>query len=84
MILPTSARTSRVPDVQAMARWRFDIVTGLSAQPWRVAFFDDSLGSVEGARAVGMTAYQATSVAAIRGHLAALGVLTAGSGAPGV
>jgi HAD superfamily hydrolase (TIGR01509 family) len=56
---------------------------GLAAQPWRVAFFDDSLSCVQGARAVGMAAYQTTSVAAIRGHLATVGVLPAAFGALG-
>lgn len=57
---------------------------GLSADPERAVFFDDSLSCVEGARAVGMRAYQASSVAGIRGHLVALGVLPGDSHAPGV
>jgi putative hydrolase of the HAD superfamily len=48
---------------------------GLSAEPSRVVFFDDSAACVEGARDAGMLACQATSIASLRGHLEPLGVL---------
>lgn len=56
---------------------------GLSEAPGRAVFFDDNLSCVHGARAVGMRAYQTSSVAAVRSHLVALGVLPADSHTPG-
>ena len=50
---------------------------GRSAEPSRVAFFDDSAACVEGARDAGMRAYRATSIASLRGHLESLGVVGA-------
>jgi putative hydrolase of the HAD superfamily len=55
----------------------------LFEEPGRVVFFDDSLSCVQGAQAVGMMAYQTSSVGGIRSHLVALGVLPAASPAPG-
>jgi HAD superfamily hydrolase (TIGR01509 family) len=48
---------------------------GLSAEPRRVVFFDDSSACVRGARDAGMLAYQSASVASLRSHLERLGVL---------
>lgn len=51
------------------------ICADLAVAPGQILFFDDGLGNVEGARAAGLEAEHATSVASLRRILAARGLI---------